>query len=109
MLRKRLHVSSWIAILLRLDLFKTYRRWQGRHWEFWWVDVPVCSYVWHQLDSCTQQPQPELSSDFYKGKSLNSVLRNVCRDRPTPLCKGTPICEDYTDVSDPLDAEFING
>lgn len=107
-MRKLLRPSSWIACILRLDCYQAYRRWQGSHWELWWVDT-VNSYVWHKLSKCTQQPQSELPPDFWKRRNLDEVVHMIFRDRPTPLCRGTPVCEDYTGVGDPLDSEFIDG
>lgn len=52
--------------------FQWYRRWYGGVWELWWVDYPVCTAVWHDV------PEPT-------GRG----------PRPTPLCRGTPVVEDY--------------
>lgn len=106
MLRELLHPSSWLVILLGLEKRQRYRRWWGGHWELWWIDV-CCSQVWHDVPECSQQPKPELPPGFWKGKSLDSVVHMIYRDRPTPLCRGTPTCEDYTKPDDLLDAEFI--
>ena len=40
------------------------KTWGGR-WELWWVDVPVCSEIWHE--------------DCREG------------ERPTSICRGIPI------------------
>jgi hypothetical protein len=62
-----------------LDAFFSQRRWArkliGGKWELWWVDCPVNSDVWHSV--------PEWS--------------DVVGERPTPLCRGTPIKEDWSD------------
>lgn len=60
-----------------LEFFFPYFRWArrllGGHWELWWVDFPVCSYVWHRVNSCTTET----------GKP------------PSGLCRGGYECEDY--------------
>jgi len=43
-----------------------YRKWYGGRWELWWVDVPVCSEVWHDIT------HPEW-------------------ERPSAICRGTII------------------
>ena len=56
--------------------FRWFRRWWGGRWELWYVDVPVCSRIWHWRE------QP------------------LKRDRPNGLCRGTPTVEDYPEVHD---------
>ena len=65
-------MNAILALLdTALDRFRWYRRLCGGHWELWWVET-VGGDVWHQLDRCSRDGA-----------------------RPTPLCRGTPICEDY--------------
>jgi hypothetical protein len=78
-----------------LDRFQWYRRFAGGKWELWWVDVPVCSDIWHDVRHFTHEyvaaadrmgykpPKGDLDSPYWYGF------------RPTPLCRGTPICEDW--------------
>lgn len=42
---KWLRKLNWVFVK-----FRWYRKWYGGLWELWWVDVPVCSEIWH--DSC---------------------------------------------------------
>lgn len=72
-MRKLLKPNSLITVLLGLSKFRFYRKWWGGHWELWWVDVPVCSEIWHDLEGC----------------SLES------KKRPYGLLRGTPVCEQY--------------
>jgi hypothetical protein len=63
-------ILSWMDATL--DRFEWYRRWCGGHWELWWVDC-VNATIWHQVGEC----------------SLKTQIR------PTPLCRGTPLCEQH--------------
>jgi hypothetical protein len=72
-LRRIFHPSSLPVALLGIYKLKRYRRWWGGHWELWWVDFPVVSEVWHDVERCS----------FETGK------------RPGGLLRGTPTCEDY--------------
>jgi hypothetical protein len=56
------------------DRYQWYRRLCGGRWELWWVDAPVCSDIWHRVTDFT----------YATGK------------RPSVLCRGTPIEEDWT-------------
>ncbi len=71
-------LEAWLQHAIRnfLGLFDQYewaRKRLGGHWERWYVDHPVCSDIWHSVDTCTKK----------SGK------------RPTPICRGTPECKDY--------------
>lgn len=58
-----------ICPILVLADFRWYRKWRGGRWERWWIDDVHC-FAWFQNDG------PE---------------------RPHPLCRGTPVVEDYRD------------
>lgn len=73
-MRKLLKPNSLIVVFLGLSKFRFYRKWWGGHWELWWVDFPVCSEVWHDLNQCSLE----------------------AKKRPYGLLRGTPVCEDYT-------------
>jgi hypothetical protein len=66
-----------VNVLEFLDAFlsplRLWLRARGGHWEYWYVDHPVLSDVWHRVDRCS----------------------TVTGNRPTSLCRGTPICETY--------------
>lgn len=53
-----------------LGEYRWFRRWAGGHWERWWVDA-VHSEVWMSVSACSSESH----------------------DRPSPLCRGTPLCE----------------
>lgn len=73
MLRKIFKPHSFIVAILALYKFRFYRKWWGGHWELWWIDVPVCSEIWHDVDKCSLET----------------------KERPNVLMRGTPECEDY--------------
>lgn len=54
-----------------------YRKFYGGHWERWYVDLIYCD-VWHDVIVCSLHPW-----NVAHGK------------RPTPICRGTPTCEDH--------------
>lgn len=66
-----LRERHWIAAFL--SPYQWFRKLAGGKWELWWVDVPVCSYVWHDVSEWTV----------------------VTGHRPTGLCRGTPTLEDW--------------
>lgn len=49
------------------------RRLLGGRWERWWVDSPVCGDIWH----------------------WRTRERTSWEGRPSPLCRGTPIVEEW--------------
>lgn len=55
--------------------FRWYRKWKGGHWEKWFT--PDTGQIWCHVERCYKD---------YKG----------CR-RPAHWCRGTPICEDYSE------------
>lgn len=55
--------------------FSWYRRFIGGHWEKWYLDV-VHTERWFHVDFC----------------------RAHGRERPDPLCRGTPECEDWPTI-----------
>lgn len=63
-----------LFFLCALRQFTWYRRWHGGRWELWHVDFPFCASIWHELE----------------GRQLESESR-----RPTGLCRGTPVVEDW--------------
>lgn len=105
-MRNLLRPNSWIVITFRLESLRRYRRWWGGHWELWYVEI-CHTWLWHDVPECTGREQPKLQPGFWKGKSLDEVARLVWKNRPNPLCRGTPVCEDYSKPEDILDAEFI--
>jgi hypothetical protein len=52
--------------------FQWFRRLMGGHWEEWYVDGPVHTFVWHAVPAC-----------------------HAAGGRPTGICRGTPICETW--------------
>lgn len=94
MIRRLLHPSSWFVILFRLEKWQRYRRWYGSHWELWFVDT-VNAQIWHSMALCSQRPQTPLRDEWWKDLPLEEAVKITFRDRPTPLCRGTPTCEDY--------------
>lgn len=62
--------SSWGNVFF--SGFRWWRRYCGGKWERWWVDVVYCD-SWH--------PVTEFS--------------RIYGDRPTAICRGTPIEEDW--------------
>jgi hypothetical protein len=77
-----------------LSKFKWFRCLAGGKWELWWVDVPVCSDIWHEVDRFTHE--------WVKLRMLVPLDRNApdlhpqwYGFRPSPLCRGTPVCEDW--------------
>jgi hypothetical protein len=68
-------VPVWIVVSA-LEHCRWYRRWRGGHWELWWVDDPIGAQVWHHLPCCHKE------ATTFSG-------------RPSTLCRGTPLCEDY--------------
>ena len=83
-----------ILIDLGCTRYQWFRRWLGHHWELWCVDVPVCSEVWHEIDECSRTRKLRL---FDPRRGLNDYIRHYTEytGRPTPLCRGTPRCEDW--------------
>ncbi len=65
------------VIKILIELFFPYFRWTrrivGGHWELWYVDFPVCSYIWHHVERCSKETG----------------------DRPSGLCRGNCECEDH--------------
>jgi len=55
-----------------LSKYRWGRKLLGGKWEYWWVDVPVASSCWHDVDEWT-------------------VITGI---RPTPLCRGRARCEE---------------
>lgn len=55
-----------------LGEYRWFRRWVGGHWERWYTDV-VHGDFWYRVDGC----------------------RAHRADRPTPICRGTPTCEEW--------------
>jgi hypothetical protein len=53
--------------------YKFFRRLAGGRWEKWYVDVPICSLIWHH----------------------DSDGLGHSDGRPSVLCRGTPTVEDY--------------
>ena len=72
-MRRLFYPASFIVAILGLAKLRCYRRWWGGHWEQWWIDVPVCGEIWHDVKECSF----------------------IARERPTGLCRGTPTCESY--------------
>lgn len=62
----------WLLPELFFSGCRWYRRLRGGHWEQWYVDV-VHSDVWHHVPRCSHETG----------------------DRPTSICRGTPICEEH--------------
>ena len=61
----------WVLNIL-FSRFRCARRIIGGKWELWWVDFPVVSHVWHDVD------------EFFRNTS----------DPPSPLCRCHPIKEE---------------
>lgn len=55
------------------DRFLWYRKWKGGKWECWDCDM-IYSMVWYQVEEFTE----------------------IGGKRPSAICRGTPICEDWT-------------
>lgn len=62
---------------------KAWRWLRGGHWELWWVDAPVSSDVWHRVEVCTYEKSASVGQAWWYG------------GRPSPLCRGTPVCESH--------------
>lgn len=61
-----------IPLFLRpLDRYRWFRVLLGGHWEYWHVEY--CGKVWHDVPECTHD----------------------VKTRPTPICRGTPVCEHW--------------
>lgn len=60
------------ALLYGFTRYQWFRKWRGGRWELWWVDSPINAAVWHH----------------------RSVEEDMDQ-RPTAICRGTPIIEDY--------------
>jgi hypothetical protein len=69
------HLRGWRFALhvIKLTNYQWFRRFVGGKWELWWVDSPVCSYVWHDV----------------------LEFSRVCGERP-PLCRGTVTEENWS-------------
>lgn len=67
-----LHCFLSNALLGNVCNQRWYRRWQGGHWERWYIDAPVASDLWLDYLACTRQTG----------------------GRP-PGGRGTPTCEDW--------------
>ena len=80
-----------------LARYRWYRRCHGGHWERGDVDVPVCSDIWHEMTRCSRLP-PLRRFVWDRPGSLDDWVARYTdyTGRPTPLCRGTPICEEYT-------------
>ena len=57
---------------LSLSHFRWFRKMLGGRWERWWVDSPVNDTMWHWREDWEDMSE-----------------------RPTCICRGTPIIEDY--------------
>jgi hypothetical protein len=74
-------LAGWRAFVnARFSEFRWARRLIGGRWERWWVDV-VNSFIWH--------PVTEFSIP-------------VIRLKPSPLCVGYPMREDWTAKDEPI-------
>lgn len=73
MLRKPFKPHSIVVAILALYKYQFYRKWWGGHWELWWVDFPICSEIWHDVEKSSTETG----------------------ERPYPLLRGTPVCEQY--------------
>lgn len=96
-----LFASLAVALLVTsppsLTNYRWYRRWRGGHWERWYVDHPICSDIWHDVERCSLEPHPQILTmaalrkvDFSNDEAVARIL-----GRPTSLCRGTPECEDW--------------
>ena len=71
-MKRRFKNNFWRGILCH---FKWYRSWYGGVWEHWIVDTATLHGTWwFDLDKTTEENQGI---------------------RPSMVCKGTPIVEDY--------------
>lgn len=66
-----LSYAPW-GIRYPLSQYRLGRKLLGGKWELWWVDVPVASSCWHEVEEWT-------------------CITGV---RPTPLCRGSAQCEE---------------
>jgi hypothetical protein len=89
-----------VTIVAFFSGFRWFRKLAGGKWECWWVEG-VDSHVWHDVKHFTREwnegsdrlnYRPPLDSDITK---LNHYYWGF---RPSPLCRGTPIEEDWDHV-----------
>lgn len=80
-----------------LSNWKFYRRIKGGKWEQWYVDHPVCSLMWFQVKEFTEAKTSRAANSY--GNSYVAYYREWMdpRHRPSPLCRGNPVTEDYTE------------
>jgi hypothetical protein len=77
------------------DRFQWYRKLAGGKWELWYVDHPVCSDIWHDVKHFTHEYLEACERMKYRAPTDNLDNPYWWGFRPTPLCRGTPVCEDW--------------
>jgi hypothetical protein len=92
-----LRKATWLKTLF--DRYRWYRRLAGGKWERWYVDMPVCSDLWHDVRNFTREYVYAAERMGYR-PPLETLGKNMYPHwwgyRPTPLCRGTPIEEDWS-------------
>lgn len=79
--------------------FRWYRRLAGGKWELWWIDSPVCSHIWHDVNFFNREMKEASERlKYHPPKNLPADALNpyYWEFRPSPLCRGTPIEEDWS-------------
>lgn len=75
--------------------YRWFRKWHGGKWERWWVDSPVNSFVWHDVEEFTHVMQ-ERTKNETPGEMKPLMDPSWWDHRPSPLCRGTPELEDWS-------------
>lgn len=77
------------------------RKFLGGKWEQWWVE-PCRSMVWHKVDRFTADKVLEAKLNCYQGDLSDPDIVDPYwwGYRPSPLCAGDPVCEDWTKRED---------
>ena len=70
-------IKTWFLRKMEIWLgeYQWCRRFIGGHWEWWYVDCPINSHVWHKVDRCHEESG----------------------EPPTVICRYKTHCEDYTE------------
>lgn len=91
-------IRNWLKNnCLYLRQFKWFRKFVGGKWELWYVDLLGIGYYWHDVILFTHELQKHAPKykDCYPLDLDNPYYWGY---RPTPLCRGTPVCEEYETI-----------
>ncbi len=86
-------LKEWLSYSEFSD-WRWVRRFCSRHWEKWYVGSPVNQYVWHRVERCYHEQK--LNPLQPTGNWVRDTWLDVLQGRPSTLCSGEPICEDWS-------------